>query len=75
MINYPPDRRVEIAYQGQNHFVVESSANSKLQMGDGLTITHIVEGYPLLVSEIVRSGQSFGSFTAGKSQGITFKIL
>jgi len=74
-ISYPPDRRVVITCQGQNHFVVESSLNSKLQVGDELTITHIVEGYPLLVSKIVRDGQSLGSFTAGKAQGITFKLL
>jgi len=28
-----------------------------------------------LVSEVVRDGNSLGSFTAGKAQGIRFKIL
>lgn len=74
-ISYLPDRRLTIAYQGHSRFVVLSSENSKLLQGDMLLITHIVRGYPLLVSEVIRDGQSLGSFTAGKAQGITFKLL
>ena len=74
-ISYLPDRRLIIEYQGNNTFFILSSQNSKLQDGDQITITHIVSGYPLLVSQVIRNGQSLGSFTAGKAQGITFKIL
>ena len=74
-ISYLPDRRLTIVYQGQGRFQVLSSENSKLLQSDMLLITHIVRGYPLLVSEVIRDGQSLGSFTAGKAQGITFKFL
>lgn len=74
-INYQPDRQLIIEYQGNDTFLILSSKNSKLQNGDQITITHIVRGYPLLVSEVIRNGQSLGSFTAGKAQGIAFKIL
>jgi hypothetical protein len=74
-ISYLPDRQIELAYLGANRFRVKESANSKLLAGDEMTITHIVQGYPLLVSEVVRDGQSLGAFTAGKAQGIRFKFL
>lgn len=74
-ISYIPERRLRLEYLGDNTFRILSSENSKLQMGDHITTTHIVNGYPLLVSEVIRHGQSLGSFTAGKAQGIAFKIL
>jgi len=74
-ITYLPDRLIEIHYLGANLFRVQKSINSKLQAGDEISLTHIVQGYPLLVSEVVREGNSLGSFTAGKAQGVHFKIL
>ena len=74
-ISYLPDRQIEIQYIGSNRFRVLNSINSKLRAGDEITLTHIVQGYPLLVSEVIRDGESLGSFTAGRAQGIHFKIL
>ena len=74
-VTYLPDRKLTIRYQGDNSFVVDQSLNSKLQAGDLLQLEHIVRGYPLLVSEVVREGNSLGSFTAGKQQGINFKVI
>lgn len=74
-ISYLPDRRLVMAYQGNGHFLVQLSENSKLLAGDELSLTHIVQGYPLLVTEVIRDGKSLGSFTAGKAQGIRFKLL
>lgn len=74
-ISYLPDRQIELEYMGGQRFRVLRSSNSKLAVGDELAVTHLVQGYPLLVSEVVRNGQSLGSFTAGKAQGIRFKIL
>ena len=74
-ISYLPDRRLVMAYQGNGHFLVQLSENSKLLVGDELTLTHIVQGYPLLVTEVIRDGKSLGPFTAGKAQGIRFKLL
>ena len=65
-------------YDSRSNSSFESSAEeirSKLKPNDQLTITHIVQGYPLLVSEVIRDGMPLGSFTAGKAQGISFKIL
>ena len=74
-ISYLPDRLIELEYCGEGRFVVRESQNSKLQEGDELEIAHIVKGYPLLVSHVRRGGADLGSFTAGKAQGISFKIL
>ncbi len=74
-ISYLPDRRIEMMYLGNNCFRITHSENSKLFAGDEIRLTHIVQGYPLLVSEVVREGRSLGSFTAGKAQGISLQLL
>lgn len=74
-ISYLPDRQLELEYGGDGRFVVKESQNSKLQIGDELIFTHIVKGYPLLVSHVWREGIDLGAFTAGKAQGVNFKIL
>ena len=75
LVSYPPNRTLTIENQGDNHFIVLESENSKLQKGDQLTLTHLVRGYPLLVADVMREGRSLGAFTAGKAQGIDFELL
>ena len=70
-----PDRKIKMKYLGNNCFHILDSKNSKISVDDKIKLTHIVQGYPLLVSEVVREGKSLGSFTAGKAQGILFKLL
>jgi hypothetical protein len=69
-ISYLPDRLLELKYKGDGHFLVKES-----YIGDELMVSHIVKGYPLLVSHVWRDGADLGSFTAGKSQGISFNIV
>ena len=75
LVSYPPNRTLTIENQGDNHFIVLESENSKLLKGDQLTLTHLVRGYPLLVADVMREGKSLGAFTAGKAQGIDFELL
>ena len=75
LVSYPPNRTLTIENQGDNHFIVLESENSKLQKGDQLTLTHLVRGYPLLVADGTREGISVDPFTAGKAQGIDFELL
>ena len=70
-IAYLPDRQLTLLYQGHQTFLVEASTNSKLQVGDEVEIHHFVLGYPLLVSNVIRQGQSLGTFTAGQTSGLT----
>lgn len=74
-ITYQPDRRLVVKHLGGNTFSVVESENGKLHAGDTLSIDHIMNGYPLLVSEVLRDGTSLGTFTAGIQQGINYKLL
>ena len=73
-IMYFPKRIVDIEYQGDCHFLVLKSENSKLQQGDQLILTHIIERYPLWVSEVIRDGESLGSFSTG-DRPIGYRLL
>ena len=74
-VTYLPDRRYVLEHKDDGTFLMQECENSKLQAGDVLTITHFVDGYPLLIESVVRNGQPLGAFTAGKTQGIRFKLL
>ena len=73
-VTYQPDRRVLLRYEDDGLFTVAESENSKLHVGDTLSLTHFVEGYPLLVSQVIRDGKPIGSFTAGKARGIAYHL-
>lgn len=75
VITYHPGRWLMLELTHGNSFAVVESENSKLQKGDLITLDHMVQGYPLLVSRVVRAGHDLGSFTAGKAQGINFEIV
>ena len=74
-VSYPPDRVLKFRHLGGGRFIVEQSEHSKLHVGDVLTVTHFVKGYPLLASDVTRDGESLGAFTAGKERGIDFQLL
>lgn len=74
-VSYLPNRKLILEYVGDYRFRVIESENSKLKTGDELTLTHLLRGYPLMASDVVRDGNPLGSFTAGKAQGIDFKLL
>jgi hypothetical protein len=68
---YHPDRKLVIAYRGNGEFLVKESENSKLLAGDIIRLSALTLHYPLLVTDVVRNGESLGEFTAGKIGGIT----
>jgi len=74
-ITYLPDRELVIECAGDGRFEVIQSANSKLHVGDVITFTHIIKGYPLLVSDVLRDGKSLGAFTSGEAQGINYCLM
>lgn len=73
-IMYFPKRIVDIEYLGDCNFIVLKSENSKLQQGDQLILTHIIEHYPLMVSDVIREGESIGSFSSGNNP-ISYRLL
>lgn len=71
-ITYQPDRQLTLKKMDGQKLLVTESTNSKLHVGDIITVSHIVESYPLLVADVERDGKHLGAFTAGKARGICF---
>lgn len=75
LVTYLPNRRIVMEYLGDNRFRVLQRENSKLQVDDILTVTHLIRNYPMLATEVTRGESNLGSFTAGKAKGIDFQLL
>lgn len=75
-ISYLPDRELTLVYLGDERFEVVDSLNSKLHVGDIVTISHFILHFPLIVSQVIRDDHTLGNFTAGKLSGLTeIKLL
>ena len=70
-ITYDPGRVLVLTYLGSDTFIVNESYKSKLQQGDKVTISHFTKGFELLVSDVVRNGESLGPYQAAKTGGLT----
>jgi len=70
-IAYLPDRRVLLAFLGNNRYKVQQSQNSKLLAGDEVELHSFVLHHPLLVINVWRNGKSLGQFTAGRISGLS----
>ncbi|MFR9524472.1 MAG: hypothetical protein SNH94_07865 [Rikenellaceae bacterium] len=70
-IGWSPDRYIILQYLGDNRFVVESSENSKLTVGDEFTTTSFMLDYPIYIPYIMRNGELLSSFVGGKKGGLT----
>lgn len=70
-ITYLPDRQLVFEYQGNGHYSVVESQNSKLQVGDEVEIQNFILHHPLLVAQVWRNGDSLGQFTAGRVSGLS----
>ena len=70
-IDWAPDRVLRIKHlEGGNYLVVES-VNSKLKKGDILSLSQIAKGFPFMVKEVIRAGESWGNYTAAQVEGIS----
>lgn len=75
-VSYLPNRELTLVYLGDERFEVVDSLNSKLHVGDIVTISHFILHYPLIVSQVIRNDHTLGNFTAGKLSGLTdIKLL
>ena len=69
-LTYLPDRLLQLVKVADDMFEVSKSVNSKLMPGDCCRLASFVRNYPLIVAEVVRNGESLGSYTAARSGGI-----
>lgn len=72
---WPPDRRIRLRHSGEGKYQILESENSKLLANDLLTLTQVCVGFPFLVKEVCRSGQSIGTYTAALQTGLTSIIF
>ena len=70
-IAYRPNRLLIMTYLGDFRFIINESHNSKVVKGDTLKITHLNNGFELVVLEVVRDGVNLGQYVAAKDGGIT----
>ena len=70
-LRYDPDRSLLMTYLGASEFMINESRNSKLRKGDRIKMTHLVVGQEMLVSNVVRDGNSLGGYRAAKDGGLT----
>ena len=72
-LRWKPDRQVTVRFEGGDLFTVVESINSKLHPSDTFHCSHIVEGLPLTLFNLVREGHITGNYVCGKTHGVTFQ--
>lgn len=72
-LRWKPDRLVTVRFEGGDLFTVVESINSKLHPSDTFHCSHIVEGLPLTLFNLVREGHITGNYVCGKTHGVTFQ--
>ena len=72
---WKPDRCVTVRYLGQHTFCVTESQNSKLLVGDTFTCREMVDGEPLTVHNLLRTGMPPASYTCGHPDGVIVHVI
>ncbi len=67
---YLPDRKVTLQHRTGSTYEVVYNENSQLREGDIVEVGVFMLRFPLIVSDVVRNGQSLGSYIAGKWTGL-----
>jgi hypothetical protein len=70
-VSWLPNRLCTFRYLGDNHFVVQSSKNAKLQVGDTFEAITFIIGKPMYLDKLKRQDGTITSYVAGKRNGIT----
>lgn len=71
-LGWPPDRLVEIEYQGGNRYVILESQNSSLKPGDSFECIQIQAGRPLYLDRFRHRGsEDEHRYVAGERTGLT----
>lgn len=69
-IKWAPDRELYLRHQREGNYIVEKSVNSKVIAGDNLTLGYLSAGYPMIIKEVIRNGESLGIYTAAAEGGL-----
>lgn len=74
-IGWNPNRIATLEYEGEYKFIVTSSENTKLEVGDRFEASNFIQGYPLYIARILRKNEYTPSFVAGSDNGLTLLKL
>ena len=70
-----PDRECVVEHLGDSAFLVLSSANAKLRIGDRFRASHFIVGQPLTATDVVtvraRDNEELNVYVAGAKSGLT----
>jgi hypothetical protein len=69
-IKYSPNRLLKIKYLGSMNFETIMVENSKLHVGDILTILCIQHNYPFICENVTRKGKELGKYVGGKEGSV-----
>lgn len=69
-LEWEKDRVVTLRHLQGRIFKVENALNSKLKAGDMLDLGQIAVDFPLIVKEVMRDGESLGSYSAAVTTGL-----
>ena len=73
-LRWKPDRVITARYEGDDLFTIVESVHSKLHTGDTFHCSHMVEGMPLALWNLVRNGAPAGNYICGKVHGVMFAV-
>lgn len=74
-VEWNPDRRMRMAYRGDNHFVVVEVENSRLHINDTFAAVSFCLNSPLYIHDLVHDGEKLPGYVAGKESGIISLVL
>lgn len=69
-----PGRVCEIQYLGNLDWIVVESEGTRLQLGDRFRCPLIISGEPLYLDNLIKDGNSAGTYVCGTKSGVTFKV-
>jgi hypothetical protein len=70
-LGWAPNRIVVVEYLGDMKFVVVTSENSKLNVGDTFIMSSFLINTPLYITTLMRKGLEMSPYLAGRNGGLT----
>jgi len=74
-LTWLPDRVCDVEYNGDLHFRIVYSENTRLKPGDTFLCALIVENAPLYLDQLQHNGQPPITYVCGKKTGVRFERL
>ena len=74
-IVWNPDRNITVRHLGEDLFVIEKSANSKLLVGDRFCCGIFIQNEALYLSRLTRGEEVLGAYICGRKTGINYRLV